>query len=115
MVCNNLWVSTSIRGLDIFLPRVGDRRSSMTNKEIVTRLYRVLAPYRSKLVIAMVGMIIVAGFNALQAYMVKPLLDEIFVNKDKVLLNLLPLALLAIFLIKGVFYFVYSYLLEWVG
>ena len=87
----------------------------MTNKEIVTRLYRVLTPYRSKLIIAMVGMVIVAGFNAAQAYMVKPLLDEIFVNKDKVLLNILPLALLAIFLVKGVFYFIYSYLLEWVG
>ncbi len=87
----------------------------MTNKEIVTRLYGVLTPYRSKLIIAMVGMVIVAGFNAAQAYMVKPLLDEIFVNKDKVLLNILPLALLAIFLVKGVFYFIYSYLLEWVG
>ncbi len=87
----------------------------MTNKEIVTRLYAVLTPYRSKLIIAMVGMIIVAGFNAVQAYMVKPLLDEIFVNKDEVLLHILPLALLVIFLIKGVFYFVYSYLLEWVG
>jgi subfamily B ATP-binding cassette protein MsbA len=87
----------------------------MTNKEIVTRLAGVLKPYRSKLIIAMVGMVIVAGFNAAQAYMVKPLLDEIFVNKDKVLLNILPLALLAIFLVKGVFYFIYSYLLEWVG
>jgi subfamily B ATP-binding cassette protein MsbA len=63
----------------------------------------------------MVGMIIVAGFNAAQAYMVKPLLDEIFVNKDAHLLNILPLALLAVFLIKGVFYFIYSYILEWVG
>ena len=87
----------------------------MTNREIVTRLYGVLTPYRSRLLVAMGGMIIVAGFNAAQAYMVKPLLDEIFVNKDKVLLNILPLALLAIFLIKGVFYFIYSYLLEWVG
>ena len=87
----------------------------MTNKEIVIRLYGVLEPYRSKLIIAMVGMVLVAGFNAVQAYMVKPLLDEIFVNKDRVLLNILPLALLAIFLVKGVFYFLYSYILEWVG
>ncbi len=87
----------------------------MTNKEIISRLYQVLAPYRGKLIIAMVGMVIVAGFNAAQAYMVKPLLDEIFVNKDRLLLNILPLALLALFLVKGVFYFIYSYLLEWVG
>lgn len=87
----------------------------MTNKKIVLRLYKVLTPYRSKLAIAMVGMIIVAGFNAAQAYMVKPLLDEIFINKDRSLLNILPLALLGVFLIKGVFYFIYSYLLEGVG
>lgn len=87
----------------------------MTNKEIITRLYKVLQPYRNKLTIAMVGMVIVAGFNAAQAYMVKPLLDEIFVNKDRELLNILPLALLAIFFVKGIFYFIYSYLLEWVG
>ncbi len=87
----------------------------MSNKEIIRRLYHVLAPYRGKLIIAMIGMVVVAGFNAAQAYMVKPLLDEIFVNKDRTLLNILPMALLALFLAKGVFYFMYSYLLEWVG
>jgi subfamily B ATP-binding cassette protein MsbA len=87
----------------------------MENKEILIRLYRVLEPYQKKLVIAMVAMVAVAGFSGAQAYMVKPLLDEIFVNKDPLLLNLLPLALLAVFFVKGIFYFVYSYLLEWVG
>jgi len=87
----------------------------LTNREIINRLYGVLTPYRGKLSMAMVGMVIVAGLNAAQAYMVKPLLDEIFVNKDEFLLHVLPLALLAVFLIKGVFYFIYSYLLEWVG
>lgn len=87
----------------------------MTSKEIVSRLAQVLKPYQVKLFIAMGAMIIVAGFNAAQAYMVKPLLDEIFFNKDATLLNILPIALLLLFLVKGVFYFVYSYLLEWVG
>ncbi len=87
----------------------------MSNREIVARLYQVLKPYLGKLIVAMVGMVIVSGFNAAQAYMVKPLLDEIFVNKDARLLNLLPLALLLLFLAKGVVYFIYSYLLEWVG
>ncbi len=87
----------------------------MSNREIIARLYGVLRPYLGKLVIAMVGMVVVAGFNAAQAYMVKPLLDEIFVNKDARLLNLLPLALLLLFLFKGVVYFIYSYLLEWVS
>jgi subfamily B ATP-binding cassette protein MsbA len=87
----------------------------MTSKEIISRLAHVLKPYKKKLFIAMGAMIVVAGFNAAQAYMVKPLLDEIFFKKDPTLLNILPVALLVLFFIKGVFYFVYSYLLEWVG
>jgi subfamily B ATP-binding cassette protein MsbA len=50
-----------------------------------------------------------------QAYMVKPLLDEIFFNQDRSMLMLVPLAIMAIFLVKGVFYYVYNYLLEKVG
>ncbi|MDR2548875.1 MAG: lipid A export permease/ATP-binding protein MsbA [Desulfobulbus sp.] len=87
----------------------------MTNKEILVRLMAVLKPHRTKLVVAMVAMIAVGGFNALQAYLVKPLLDEIFFKQDAHLLNLLPLALLLVFFIKGFFYFLYSYFLELVG
>ena len=87
----------------------------MTNKTILTRLYKVLQPYRKKLFISMLAMIVVAGFNAAQAYMVKPLLDEIFYEKNEEWLLILPLALLAVFLVKGIFYFIYSYLLEWIG
>jgi subfamily B ATP-binding cassette protein MsbA len=87
----------------------------MTNKIILNRLFNVLQPYRKKLTISMLAMIVVAGFNAAQAYMVKPLLDEIFLHKKEEWLVLLPLALLAVFFIKGIFYFLYSYLLEWIG
>lgn len=87
----------------------------MTNKTILIRLYQVLQPYRKKLFISMLAMIVVAGFNAAQAYMVKPLLDEIFLHKKKEWLVILPVALLAIFFVKGIFYFIYSYLLEWIG
>jgi subfamily B ATP-binding cassette protein MsbA len=87
----------------------------MNNRVLFSKLQVVLRPYHAKLLLAMVGMITVGGFNALQAYMVKPLLDEIFFNRNAHLLNLLPLGLLLIFFIKGIFYFVYSYLLEKVG
>jgi subfamily B ATP-binding cassette protein MsbA len=63
----------------------------------------------------MLGMVAVGGFNGLQAYMVKPLLDEVFFNKNERLIAVLPLLLLLVFLFKGIFYFIYSYLLEKVG
>jgi len=87
----------------------------MNNRPLFPHLQAVLRPYRGKLLLAMAGMIAVGGFNALQAYMVKPLLDEIFFNKNDHLLNLLPLGLLLVFLVKGLFFFLYSYLLEKVG
>ena len=79
------------------------------------RLGRELKPYSPKLLLSMACMVVVGLFNALQAWMVQPLLDEIFYRKDAQLLYLLPLALLAVFFIKGLFYFSYSFTLEKVG
>ncbi|NLZ16265.1 MAG: lipid A export permease/ATP-binding protein MsbA [Desulfobulbaceae bacterium] len=92
-----------------------ETRIQLRNNPTLRRLWGVLQPYSTQLTIAMVGMVAVGAFNALQAYMVQPLLDEIFYKKDVRLLNLLPLALLAVFFVKGIFYFAYSYLLEKVG
>ena len=87
----------------------------MTNKEIFTRLYKVIFPYRVKLLIAMLAMICVAGFTGAQAYLVKDLLDKIFMEKDTFFLKLLPIIVIAIFFLKGVAYYIYTILLEKVG
>jgi subfamily B ATP-binding cassette protein MsbA len=87
----------------------------MTNKEILLRLYGILKPYKSKLIIAMICMICVAGFTGSQAYLVKDLLDKIFMEKNTLFLKILPLVVVAIFFFKGVFYYIYTMLLELVG
>lgn len=87
----------------------------MNNSELFAKIRIVLKPYTSRLVFAMIGMVAVGGFNALQAYMVQPLLDEIFYKHNVRMLNLLPLGLLLVFFVKGLFYFMYSFLLEKVG
>ena len=63
----------------------------------------------------MVCMVIVASMAGAQAYLVKPLLDEIFFKQDSTMLKLVPLALLGIFLVKGLFSYGYNYLLVKVG
>jgi subfamily B ATP-binding cassette protein MsbA len=60
-------------------------------------------------------MIIVAVMTAAQAYMVKPMLDEIFFNQDAFMLKIVPLVIVIIFLVQGVFDYTYKYLLEKVG
>ncbi|PHR28334.1 MAG: lipid A export permease/ATP-binding protein MsbA [Desulfotalea sp.] len=87
----------------------------MTNKEILLRLFEVLKPYKFKLIIAIFAMIFVAAFTGAQAYLVKDLLDKIFMEKNTNYLKAMPLVVLGVFFLKGVFYYVYSMLLEMVG
>ncbi len=63
----------------------------------------------------MICMVIVSSMAGAQAYMVKPLLDEIFFKQDRTMLTLVPLAILGIFLVKGLFSYGYNYLLVKVG
>lgn len=87
----------------------------MTNKEILKRLYSIVRPFRVKLFIAMIAMILVAIFTGSQAYLVKDLLDKIFINKNEFHLKILPMVIIAVFFLKGVFYYAYFYILEEVG
>ncbi len=87
----------------------------MTNKEILLRLYAAIKPYQNKLIIAMIAMIFVAAFTGVQAYLVKDLLDKIFMEKNLFFLKVLPVIVIITFFLKGIAYYVYTFLLEQVG
>ncbi len=87
----------------------------MTNKEILKRLYQIIYPFRIKLAIAMAAMIMVAALTGAQAYLVKDVIDDIFIEKNIFLLNFLPFILVVIFGLKSVSYYTYTFLLELVG
>jgi len=64
---------------------------------LIRRLLREhIRPYRKKLVIAVLCMIVVATTTAANAWMIRPALDEIFVNKNAHMLVIIPLAVLFI-------------------
>jgi subfamily B ATP-binding cassette protein MsbA len=87
----------------------------MRKQGTISRILQYVKPYKNWLVIAMVCMVVVAAMTGAQAYMIKPLLDEIFFKQNRAMLRLLPLVVLGVFLIKGVFYYSYKYFLEKVG
>lgn len=87
----------------------------MTNKEILKRIYKEISQYRGILLTSMICMAMVAAFTGLQAYMVKDLLDKIFMEKNLFYLKLLPVAVIIVFFVKSIFYYTYSVLLEKVG
>ena len=79
------------------------------------RLLRYLLRYRVRLIAALACSGLVAGLTAAYAWLVKPVLDGIFINKDDKLLLVLPLALLAVAVLKGVFNYGQTYLMNYVG
>ena len=87
----------------------------MTNKEIFARLYKIISPYQVKLLFAMLAMICVSGFTGVQAYLVKDVLDKIFMEKNVFFLKLIPIVVLLTFFLKGIVYYIYTILLEQVG
>lgn len=63
----------------------------------------------------MIAMSLVAALTAVQVYLIKDVLDKIFMEKNIFFLNMLPLVVVAVFFFKSIFYYVYQFLLELVG
>jgi len=78
-------------------------------------LFSLVVSHWQKLVLAMGCMLIVAGATAASAYLVKPMLDDIFVNRDRSKLLLLPGAAIVIFLLKGSATYGQQYWMNYVG
>lgn len=71
--------------------------------------------YILKFFYSFVGMALVAGGTSGTAYAVKPLLDEIFVNKDVQMLKLLPIAIILLYFAKGLGTYIQSYYVAYIG
>jgi len=79
------------------------------------RLLGYLKLYWRRLFAAVVCSSFVAAFTGAYAYLARPVLDNIFINKDMQMLLVLPLVLLAISLFKGAFTYAQAYLMNYVG
>ncbi len=79
------------------------------------RIMLLVRPYWGRIAVAALMSLLISGMNGGLAWLVKPALDGIFLKKDAALLALLPFAILALYLLRGVFSFFQSYLMRSVG
>jgi subfamily B ATP-binding cassette protein MsbA len=83
------------------------------------QLYRLLLekvkPHWSKLFWAMAMMVVMAGATSGMAYVVKPVLDDVFLRQDEQMLLMVPLALVVLYAAKGLCAYGQTYLMQWVG
>ncbi|HEY5798998.1 MAG TPA: ABC transporter transmembrane domain-containing protein, partial [Burkholderiaceae bacterium] len=87
----------------------------MTNKDIYVRLLAVLKPYRKRFFLSILAMIGTASTQPMLTHAVKNLLDHGFGPDGPTFpLWMVPLTLLSIFGMRGVFTFSTAYLNNWV-
>jgi len=88
---------------------------SLRDHPEVGRLFGYIRPYMGRLVVAMVCMVVVAFATAFSAYLVKPVLDDIFLKKDVFKLMILPIVVIILYLVKGVAMYGQRYLMSYIG
>ncbi len=71
--------------------------------------------YIRKFVYAFIGILLVAGGTSGTAYIMKPLLDDIFINKDQEMLMILPIMVIALYAAKGFGRYIQAYYISYIG
>ena len=71
--------------------------------------------YKRQFFYAIIGMVMVALGTSGTAYVIKPVLDEIFINKDETMLQLLPFAVILLYTLKGVGKYIQTYYVSYIG
>ncbi|MEE8268564.1 MAG: ABC transporter ATP-binding protein [Nitrospinaceae bacterium] len=69
--------------------------------KLYKRLLRNLIPYRGKVILVLVTSVIVGALSTSPVPLVKEALDKIFVEKDTFMLNIIPLVLIVLYIVKG--------------
>jgi subfamily B ATP-binding cassette protein MsbA len=78
------------------------------------RLLRYVRPYWWAFAAAIIGMVIVAAGDTVMAYMVMPIIQN-FQNPDPAMTLKLPLAIVAVFLLRGLGSYASEYGMAWTG
>jgi len=76
------------------------------------KIFQVVLPYWKRVAVAAGASMVVSGLNGSLAWMVKPIMDNIFVSKDPYLLMVIPFVVFFIFLFKGIFLTINGYLIR---
>lgn len=68
-----------------------------------------------KLLLSMVCMVLVAATTSATAFIVKPVIDDIFINKDDFLLRVLPFVVMILYFLRGLAMYGEEFLMQYVG
>jgi subfamily B ATP-binding cassette protein MsbA len=90
-------------------------RNNMFLPSNMKRLMALHLPYKRRLALAFLAMVVTAATEPVVPYIFQVLLDKGFVGKTAFSLWLVPIAVIGIFFIRGIATFTSSYMMTWVS
>ena len=84
-------------------------------KERHKRILLLIKDNWLRLFVAMICMLVMAAATSATAFLVKPVLDDIFFNKNTQMLKIIPVAVVLIYLLRGLGMYGQEYLMSYVG
>lgn len=79
------------------------------------RLLSLIRENKFRLFLAMACMLVIAVASSATAFLVKPVLDDIFFNKDTTMLKIIPVVVVLIYFLRGLGMYGQDYLMNYVG
>lgn len=83
--------------------------------KLYLRLLTYLKPYRRWLIGSVLCATVVSLTTASYAWLIKPVIDDIFVQKDQEMLMVVPLAIIVVSFLKGICTYGQSYMMRYAG
>ncbi|MEA1880299.1 MAG: ABC transporter ATP-binding protein [Campylobacterota bacterium] len=84
-------------------------------KDLLKQYLPYLVGYKKQFIFAILGMVAVAIGTAGSAHLIKPVMDDVFINKDTQMLALMPFLLFAVFSLKGIGTYIQTYYTSYIG
>ncbi len=87
----------------------------MTSSQLYFRLLRYVTPYWFAFLVSILGLVLVAATEPALPALMKPMLDQTFVERDQLWVKLIPVLIIFLFLVRGIASYIGSVASSWVG
>jgi len=92
-----------------------EKKNPTLSRERRKKIITLVSAYKSRLLLASLCMIVVACTNGAMALLVKPVMDDIFINQNRDMLVLIPGIAILVFFLKGLGSYGSEYLMNYIG
>jgi len=84
-------------------------------KEIIKRFWPYIKEYKLYYMLVIFGGLLIVFSTAATAHIMKPLMDEMFIEKKKEMLYLIPAGLIGIYMVKSIGKYIQTVFMEYIG